>query len=130
MDEKLGLITELIKLARSDEDFREEEYSFIVAIASQLGLSESDIQPLFDEYIECHPPVLEFERILQFQRLILVANIDASVDKSELNFMRLTGLRMGLNPMAVEAVFEEMFRNTNGVIPPIKLINIFRTYHN
>jgi len=36
MEEKLSLLSELIKLARCDRQVREQEYRFLVTIARQL----------------------------------------------------------------------------------------------
>jgi len=130
MKEKLSLLTELIKLAKVDKNIRQEEYQFILAIANSLGISEFKVNTLFDEYIEFTPPKFEFDRILQFQRLILVANIDREFDKEENEFLKLIGLKMGLHPDAIESVLIEMRQRENGLIPPDVLTRIFQTYHN
>ena len=71
MDEKLSLLTELIKLSRCDNEVREKEYDFLLSIAQSLQVSKENFDGLFDEYIEFTPPESEFDRILQFHRLVL-----------------------------------------------------------
>ena len=74
MKEKLSLLTELIKLVNCDNNQKKEEYQFLLMVAEQPGVPKNDFDSLFDEYIEFTPPKLEFDRILQFQRLTLYIN--------------------------------------------------------
>lgn len=128
--EKLSLLTELIKLARADEEVREEEFRFLMAIAEQLGISADELAVLFKEYIDFQPPAGDFERILQLQRLILLSNVDSQSDQQELSFIRQTAIRMGLNALAIEEVLARMNDYENKVIPPETLIGIFTKNYN
>lgn len=130
MEDKLSLLTQLIKLARIDDEVREDEYRFIMAIAEMLKVSEAEVDPLFDEYIQTPPPGSEFERILQFHRLVLMANVDLEVNSKELEFLRDCGLHLGLRPEAVEKVLREMKLHPHGAIPHQRMIAIFQAYHN
>jgi uncharacterized tellurite resistance protein B-like protein len=130
MKEKLSLLTELIKLAQCDHKVREQEYKFLQAIAQSLNVSKEDFDPLFEKYIEFTPHVSEFERILQFHRLVLVMNIDKETSDVEINHLKDIGIRMGLNPMATNQVLIEMNKYPNKVIPPEKLIDIFKEQYN
>ncbi len=130
MDEKLSLLADLVKLANADNDFREEEQQFIYAIAMQMGVSPQDYTRIFNENINYIPPKLEVERILQFQRLILVMSVDGNASPKEIQLVRQLGLRMGLNPMAVNTVLNEMHNYKNNMLPPNRLIEIFKQYHN
>jgi len=130
MKEKLSLLTELIKLARCDQQVREQEYEFLLSIARSLDVSQEDFDSLFEDYIEFTPPESEFERILQFHRLVLLMNIDQETSDSELDFLRNIGLRIGLNPAATNKVMVEMNQYPNKVIPPERLIEIFKENYN
>ena len=130
MDEKLSLLTELIKLARVDKECRDEEYGFLSTIARMLGIGQKDLDRLFNEYIEFKPPVGEVNRITQFHRMVLLTHVDFHVKSEELDHMRNAGLRLGLHPNAIEAVFDEMDKHDHGMIPPEALIKIFQVHHN
>jgi len=130
MKEKIGLLVQLIKLAKADEQVREQEKAFIHALGKSLGIPEEKVDSLFYNYIEAKPPALEPERIVQFQRLVLLANVDGAVVPSELAVLKAAGLRLGLNADAVENVLTEMKKHPNGMIPPEQLIAIFKVYHN
>lgn len=129
-NEHLSLLKELIKLAKADEDVREIEFEFLLVLAQQMGISKDDFIKLFEQYIEFHPPKLEHERIIQFQRLILVMNVDQNMNQDELDYVRQLGIRMGLHPSATDEVLKIMNNYENKVVPPEKLIEIFKTFHN
>ena len=130
MKEKLSLLTELIKLARCDQEVREQEYNFLLTIAQSLNVSKEDLDSLFDKYIDFTPPKSEFERILQFHRLVLLMNVDVETSDIEVEFLKDIGIRIGLNPMATNRVLDEMNLYPDKVIPPEKLIEIFKEQYN
>lgn len=129
-NEKLSLMTELIKLARTDKQLRDEEFNFLYAIARQLEISDEEFKGLFEKYIEFTPPKSELDRIVQFQRLILVMNVDSHVSPEELHHIRDIGIKMGLQPTATNELLRLMGEYENGVIPPEKLISVFKAQHN
>lgn len=130
LKERLSLLTELIKLAKSDENLRQSEFEFLYAIAKQLKISDEQFENLFNNYIEFTPPKNEMDRIVQFQRLILMMNVDQNVSEEEVNHVRQIGIRMGLAPRATDKVLAAMREHENGMLPPEKLISIFKTQHN
>lgn len=130
MKEKLSMLTELIKLARCDHKVREQEYQFLQTIARSLHVSQEEFDSLFENYIEFTPPESEFERILQFHRLVLLMNVDGETSDSELDFIRDIGIRIGLSTNATNRVLDEMNNYPNQVIPPEKLIEIFKAKYN
>jgi hypothetical protein len=129
-NERLSLLKELVKLANSDKNLKKAEYDFLSAIAIQLEITPEDFVKVFDENISFQPPKLEGDRIVQFQRLILLMNVDQSVDDEQLKIVRELGIRMGLNPAATNKVLERMHDFDNGIIPPSELMSIFQAYHN
>jgi len=130
MKEKLSILTELIKLAKVDMKLGDEEYQFLQVIANLLEIKKEQLDSLILEYVEFTPPPLEGDRILQFQRLVLLANVDMKLDASELDILKKAGLKLGLNLEAVEIVLTEMKKSKNGMVPADRLIKIFKVYHN
>lgn len=128
--ERLSLLKELIKMAKADNDVRAIEFEFLLLLSEQMGITKDEFMDLFEQYISFHPPKLEHERILQFQRLVMIMNIDHKVDQDELNYARELGMRMGLHPSATNEVLQIMGNYPKKVVPPEKLIAIFKTFHN
>lgn len=124
-EEKLSLLTELIKLARVDKEVKEMEHQFLLAIANQLQISQEEFETLFNQYIDFEPPKDDFNRILQLQRLILMSSVDLENHPDELNTIKNMGINMGLNPLAIDEVLVKMHQYENKIIPPDILIGIF-----
>ena len=129
-NERLSLLAELIKMAKADNEVRDVEFQFLFSLAAQMGVTKEDFKELFEQYIEFNPPKLEFERIIQFQRLVLLMNVDLEIDEDEILYIKDLGIRMGLHPMATNEVLKVMNEYENKVVPPDVLIQIFRTFHN
>lgn len=130
MEEKLSLLSELIKLADVDKNNREEEYLFLQWVAGSIGVTSEAFNKLFDEYADFTPPKLEVDRIVQFQRMVILANVDGEVDEKEISKIRELGMRMGLNGQAVNQVLSEMKDAENGILSAHRLVQIFKVYHN
>jgi hypothetical protein len=101
-----------------------------MVIAGRLGIDRATCDKLFAEYIEFTPPKSEFERILQFHRLVLLMNIDQNIKNEELTFIKNLGIRMGLNPMATNKVLIEMHKYPGKLVPSDRLIEIFKQQYN
>ncbi len=126
MDEKFSLISELIKMAKVDGKIKLEEYDFLLTLCKILDISKTEFNNLLDDEKSFQAPGNENERIVQFYRLVLLANIDLDVNIEELNHLKKAGLRLGLNLYAIDTVLEEMKKHKNGKIPTKRLIEIFR----
>ena len=85
---------------------------------------------MFKNPLPFTPPASEFDRILQFHRLILAINVDRVITSEEIQMIRLQGLAMGLAHQQIETVFDEMKKHEHNMIPPQRMIELFRTYNN
>ncbi|TRZ42777.1 TerB family tellurite resistance protein [Robertkochia solimangrovi] len=129
--EKLSLLSEMIALVRSDHDINQREYDFINAMAQHMEVGQEELEVLFTRKETPYtPPQAEAERILQFHRLVLLMNMDQQQRPNEMRTLKEFGLRMGLNPVAMDRVLMEMHSYPDKVLPPGVLINIFKTYYN
>lgn len=128
--EDLSLLYELIQLSKSDQELHGSERQFLEKLANLMGVSAMEFEQLFDQYIAFSPPKDEWQRILQFQRLVLLMNVDLAVESEELQFIKSSGLQLGLHPLAIGEVLKKMRQKEKGMIPPSELIAIFRTHHN
>jgi hypothetical protein len=129
MDNK-SLLTELIKLARIDKNEHDLEYSLMLDLAKKLSIEKDTFDSLFTEYADFEAPNNELNRIIQLYRLVLVMNIDGNAFQEEMDFIRNMAVKLGINLLAIEEIFEEMEKHTNNAIPGDVLANIFRKHHN
>ncbi len=129
-EEKLSLLSEMIQFAKVDNDFKEQEYDFIVTIAVQLGVTKEEVDNLVKNGADKKNLQPESQRILQFHRLVLLMNVDREISPPEIHGIKDIGLQMGLRPEAVDTVLKEMHKYPDKVIPPKVLIAIFTRFYN
>ncbi|GAA0732962.1 TerB family tellurite resistance protein [Aquimarina litoralis] len=129
-EEKLSLLSEMIEFAKADKEIKDEEYNFILAVASQLDVTEEEIGYLVRNNAEKKNLQPESQRILQFHRLVLLMNVDQETNPAEIDKIREMGLHMGLRAEAIDTVLKEMHKYPNKVIPPNELIAIFSRFYN
>jgi uncharacterized tellurite resistance protein B-like protein len=130
MKEKLSVLTALIQMALADKEVNEEEYQLMLGMAKLLGVSKSEFDQLFNSKLQFIAPVSEFERIVQFHRLLLVAYADKELSAEERTQLKKFGLIMALRPEALDRVFDALNDYPHGQIPAAVMINIFQAYHN
>ena len=130
MKEKLSVLTALIQIALADKEVKEEEYVLMLGMAKLLGVNKKSFDALFNKKLEFVAPSSEFERIVQFHRLLLVAYADKELSAEERTQLKKFGLVMALRPEALNRVFDALNDYPHGQIPAAVMINIFQAYHN
>jgi hypothetical protein len=130
LEEKLGLLKQLILVANADGKIKEAEYQLMLGLAAQMGVSKDEFEKVFETGVEISLPKSDADRILQFHRMILMLNVDADPSPNEIDMVRKMGIMLGLNPQAIELVFEEMKTHPNNLIPPDRMVQIFTKYMN
>ncbi len=129
-DVRLSLLSDMIALARTSDGIKDIEYNFLIAVAKQLGITESELNKLATKKPKKIIIQPESQRILHFHRLVLLMNVDQHTDNRELLILKNFGLKMGLSQEAVDKVLKIMHNYPNKVVPPDVLVDIFKTQHN
>ncbi len=129
-EEKLSILSEMISLARVDQEVQASEFDFLWGVAEQLGVEREDFETLFDAPARNIIPKTLLERILQFHRLVLLMNVDRGQTFKEIDKLHNIGLRMGLPPSAIDQVLALMHQYPDKIIPPETLIGIFKAHYN
>ncbi|WP_010181127.1 TerB family tellurite resistance protein [Aquimarina agarilytica] len=129
-EEKLSLLSEMIELAKSDNKLKKSEVEFIELVATSLNLERKEVGELIARPVKRLVLASEFERIVQFYRLLLVINVDEQVSLKEVKAIKNLGLRMGLPSQAIDEVFQQMENYENRIIPTNSLMKIFKKFHN
>lgn len=128
--EKLGLLSELIALAKADHVVSPAEYGFLLSISRDLGISKERFHELFDAPVSKQSHGNHGERIVQFHRLVLLMNVDQEQDKREVEKLYNLGLHMGIPPGAIQQVLMIMHQYPDKVVPPEVLLKIFKAHNN
>jgi len=128
--EKLSLLSEMIAFAKTENKLKPIEYNFLLGVARQLDITQSDFDYLINHPATYIPLKSHSERIVQFHRLILLMNISNDITKAKLIKIHNFGLRMGLNHDAINKVLDLMNSFPNNIVPPDVLIDIFKVQYN
>lgn len=124
--EKYKVLADLMQMAKADNEVSEAEVQFLINIAAQMDVSHEELKQVLSGEIKGELPATEIERIVHFHSLVLFMNVDEKTDEKELVLIRDMGIKMGLNPDATNEVLRIMKFYPNNVVPPKKLIKIFR----
>lgn len=130
LKEKLSILSEMIAFARIDNTLKQSEYDFLFNVAQSLDISKREFDALFQMEVEHIIPKSQADRLVQFNRLILLMNIDNENNLKEIERLHDIGLRMGLPPSAIEQVLSIMHEYPNRIVPPEIIINIFKAHYN
>ncbi len=128
--EKLSILSEMISFARVDDTLKQAEYDFLFNVAQQLGVPKKVFDALFITEAEHVIPKSQADRLVQFNRLILLMNVDNTQELNEIKRLHDIGLAMGLPPSAIQQVLSIMHTYPNKIVPPEVLISIFKAYSN
>ncbi|HLV38958.1 MAG TPA: hypothetical protein VKY47_05875 [Xanthomarina sp.] len=120
----------MISFAKSENDLKPIEYSFLLAIAKQLEISREDFDYLIEYPINYFPLKSHSERIVQFHRLVLLMNISEEHTHKERIKLFNYGIRMGLSHESINKVLYLMESFPNKIVPPDVLIDIFKVQYN
>ncbi|WP_397363358.1 TerB family tellurite resistance protein [Olleya sp. R77988] len=128
--EKLSLLSEMIAFAKSDENIKDVEYNFLLAVAQQLEVSREDFNYLIKHPVNRVALKSHSERIVQFHRMVLLMHVDKERTRAELAKLYNYGLRMGLNHESITKVLYLMEGFPDMMVPAEVLIDIFKVQYN
>lgn len=128
--EKLSILSEMISFARLGNTLKQVEYDFLFNVSQRLGVRKTVFDDLFKTEAEHVIPKSQAERLVQFNRLILLMNVDNTQELNEIRRLHDIGLAMGLPPSAIEQVLSIMHNYPNKVVPPEVIISIFKAHYN
>lgn len=128
--EKRQIISDMIAIAKADNELHEREYDFILAVAERLGLSKEDVDHIHANPSKVNVLTTEIQRITQFHRLLLLINVDQETHFAEMDALRNYGLKLGIRAEAIEQILDEMGTHENNMIPSDRLVQIFKRFYN
>ncbi len=129
-NQKLSLLHNLLTLTRADHVESKSEVDFIYEIGKKLNIHKKDIDGLMTKEVEFHPPQEESQRIVLFYTFLLVMKIDGNLSPNEIRVCKEIGFKLGLNPIAVQNLLNQMISKPGEKVPAVDVINFFKLYHN
>ncbi len=121
---KLAILSQMIQMAKADQVIKKSEYSLIVGISNELGVSKADLDMLFRQKSLKLSLHTKEERIIQFHRLILLMGIDQEQHRLEVERLKIIGLGLGLKPSLILSLLAELDNYPDGMVPVDVLLAI------
>ncbi|MEZ4721153.1 MAG: TerB family tellurite resistance protein [Flavobacteriales bacterium] len=129
-EEKLRILSELIKVAGADGEHRDEEYDFLHAIAEYLQVEPMDMESLFTKSSEHPIPASEMQRIVIFHQLVLMVIADGEISNDEIAMLKEATLMLGLPNQAVNEVISRLHYYLDAGVDVEDFIKVFQVHHN
>ena len=123
--EKISLLSNLIVFAVVDGKLHDKEYDFLFLLSQELEIEKPAFLDLFRKRDKIIPIKSEFDRIIHFYQLSLLMFCDEIIHKYENISIHKIGLKLGLDPTAVDRVLKMMACSPNYILAPEKVICIF-----
>lgn len=121
LDEKYGLITRLIDLAKSDDVVNIAEISYLFWTSQQLQITDLELQNLMHKPVQGSLPFSLPERVEIFHKCITLIMIDSEVNSKELSKCEQIAKDMRLPETETRELFEHA-RTTKNQIPDLQFV--------
>jgi uncharacterized tellurite resistance protein B-like protein len=130
LEQKNGLLSDLISFSIIDGKLHKKEYDFILLIATELGIRKVDLDVLFHEEIVPITIKNELDRVIHFYRLALLMHIDGVIHVKENIKLHEIGIQMGLDPNAIKTIINLMENNENCIVNEQVILEAFEIQKN
>jgi len=128
---KASLIYLLIKMSQADGDENIKELAFIKEIGHRLGLNDENILEIKEnKAFELNLPRNEQERLYMFFHALQLVEIDKKILSEEIDLLKKTGLKLGLNPLLVSDLINLYINHLGKEIDANKLSALITKYLN
>jgi hypothetical protein len=124
--ERISLLSEMIEFAIVDGELHDKEYDFLCLLAQELQIEKPAFVDLFRKRDLFLPIKDEFQRILHFYKMALLMYCDNVLHNKENLFIHEIGIKMGLNPTAMDRILDMMHCTPNHIVAPEVVICAFQ----
>lgn len=126
------LIQMLINLSKSDKDFDNKEFAYILTVAEKLGLDQDQFETLVRTQadVKITAPPSEHERMRIFYYLLFLMKIDQKITEEETELVHHFGFRLGFSRAMINDFIDLIRDYREDKVPREKMLNIIRKYNN
>ncbi len=126
------LLHHLVLLSKSDKNFSDSEFMYILNVAETLGFPQSQLELIIrdSESRELTIPATEQERMKIFYYLLFLMKIDKNISDSETELIHHYGFKLGFSRAMVNDFIDIIVEYKDGVIPTYDMIKVIKKYQN
>ncbi len=125
-NQRISLLSEMIEFAIVDGNLHDKEFDFLHLLSKELQIEKPAFIDLFRKRDSFIPIKDEFDRLLHFYKLSLLMYCDGLLHAREDKSIHEIGLKMGLNPKAMDRILIKMKQAPNNIISPEILLDTFQ----
>ncbi len=131
MDAK-ELIKLLVYFSKADNEFKGEEFAFILNVATKLGITQDQVEHIVRNpgSFELEAPDSEQSRMQIMYYLLFLMKIDKSVDEDEAALVHHFGFRLGFSRGMINDFIDLMKHHQDSRVPSSGMLDIIRRYQN
>ncbi len=132
MQNKESIIALLLRLSQADNTGSTSEEQYIRAVCHAIGFDAERIDEIrnnLDNY-PLDPPESEQDRMEILYYLLFQMKIDKQVTQEESDLIQKFGFKLGFNELLTRDMIGIIQEHAKQKVPPQKLIEIIKKYHN
>jgi uncharacterized tellurite resistance protein B-like protein len=129
-NQRISLLSQMIEFAIVDGNLHDKEFDFLNLLSQELQIEKPAFMDLFRKRDAFIPIKDEFQRILHFYKLSLLMYCDGQLHEREDKSIHEIGLKLGLNPKAMDRILNIMKISPNNIIAPEVLLGTFQEQYN
>lgn len=129
---KQDLIHILITLSKVDNFFDEFEFTYILKLATQLGIHDEKIKDLIQKPLPDHLvfPKSERERMEVLYYLLFLMKVDQVISEEEKEMIQHYGFKLGFNRPMIDEFISIMERNKFKKVSTEEMLSVIKKYLN
>ena len=124
-EQKLNLLSQLVKMAKADKIFKFVEFKYLTDVAELLGITSGQLDEIIENDIVAPLPKNMPDRTRQIYRLSVMMMVDGEISKEEMILLKNYAVELGLTPNGVEIMIARMEQNKGGMLLDDELLQIF-----
>jgi len=124
-EQKLNLLSQLVKMAKADKVFKFVEFKYLTDVAEVLGITSGQLDEIIEKDIVAPIPKKMPDRTRQIYRLSVMMMVDGEISKEEMILLKNYAVELGLDPSGVELMIHRMEQNKGGMLLDKELMRIF-----
>ncbi|MBT8233412.1 MAG: hypothetical protein HKO66_05770 [Saprospiraceae bacterium] len=126
------LIALLVQLSRSDNNFDDFEFSYILQVGQALGMNQLDIEDAirYNTRKEVGFPKTEQDRMNILYHMLFLMKIDKNVSPKEAELIHHYGFKLGFSKSMLDEFITVITDYAHERVPTEKMLDIIRKYQN
>ena len=126
------LISLLVQLSKSDNQFDDFELSYILQVGQAVGLDQVQIEDAIRSSTHKEPtfPKSEQERMNVLYYMLFLMKIDKEVSQKETELVHHYGFKLGFSKAMLDDFIHIISSHTDKRVPADRMLEIIRKYQN